>query len=132
MTVQRISGVGQCEVKDFGHSVQFELMLETGAPQAFVCGYEAMPKLVAGLKATAVAAEKMRNSQPGQLVELVQAYRATGSQTGYGQNRTIVIRFGTTEGLPIQIEMTRQIAEDTIGRLQTALTESSSKTKIDN
>jgi hypothetical protein len=105
-----------------GSAIQIDVAFSDGSSLSIECPYEKIPRLVQSVMAAASAAEKQQRAMPGERIEVNSPYIATESMTGRSPDGNLfAIRFQTTEGVPLEVAMPRDIAQQTVDRLAAEL-----------
>lgn len=94
----------------YGEAVQFEFEFADGSREKFHAACEEFPRIVSDLKGYAGIAERARHAPPGRAMEVVNPYQATEARTDR-VGPMIVVRFPTTDGIPVLIAMEVGVAE---------------------
>jgi hypothetical protein len=107
---------------DAGDAIQIEATLPDGSPIVLRTAYISAARLAQAVVQAAAIAEKIQKKMPGQGLELVSPYMATDVRSGASVDGTLVcLAFQTTEGVPIQLTMATNVAQETILRLSDEL-----------
>jgi hypothetical protein len=118
---RRVLGTVQGGPTQFAQSIRFDLKFEDGSVEPFHIRYEDLPKFVHALRAFGSIAEKARKAMPAQTIDLVTPYEVTNSMTGTASNGAIAIRFGTKDGIPLEVAMTRRQTKTLVEQLRSEL-----------
>lgn len=105
--VRHVTGGGPIK---YGEAVQFEFEFFDGSREKFHASCEEFPRIVSDLRGFAGIAERARAATPGRPVEVVNPYQATEARTDR-VGPMIVVRFPTTDGIPVLIAMEAAVAE---------------------
>jgi hypothetical protein len=105
--VRHVTGGGPIK---YGEAVQFEFEFADGSREKFHAACEEFPRIVSDLRGFAGIAERARRATPGRPVEVVNPYQATEARTDR-VGPMIVVRFPTTDGIPVLIAMEAAVAE---------------------
>jgi hypothetical protein len=105
--VRHVTGGGPIK---YGEAVQFEFEFADGSREKFHASCEEFPRIVSDLRGFAGIAERARRATPGRPVEVVNPYQATEARTDR-VGPMIVVRFPTTDGIPVLIAMEAAVAE---------------------
>ena len=105
--VRHVTGGGPIK---YGEAVQFEFEFADGSREKFHAACEEFPRIVSDLRGFAGIAERARRATPGRPVEVVNPYQATEARTDR-VGPMIVVRFPTTDGIPVLIAMEAGVAE---------------------
>jgi hypothetical protein len=117
--ILQVSHVGH---ESYGRTIIFQFNFANAPPEIFSCRADLYPKILSGLNAAGGLADKVRNAQPGSLVELSTPLKMTSAvRTGQAKDGTVAFEFGTEWGFPIQLSMSRDLTERTIELLQAEL-----------
>src|SRR5262249_42552701 len=106
-SVTRVSAGGPVE---FGNAVQFELAFADGGAEVYRAASRGFSQIVSELRGIAGVTERSKRASPGRPVEVINPYQATDARTDR-VGPMIVVRFPTTDGLPLLIAMDRHVAE---------------------
>lgn len=104
--VRHVTGGGPIK---YGEAVQFEFEFADGSREKFHAACDEFPRIVSDLRGFAGIAERAR-ATPGRPVEVVNPYQATEARTDR-VGPMIVVRFPTTDGIPVLIAMEAAVAE---------------------
>lgn len=105
--VRHVTGGGPIK---YGEAVQFEFEFADGSREKFHAACDEFPRIVSDLKGFAGIAERARRAGPGRPMEVVNPYQATEARTDR-VGPMIVVRFPTTDGIPVLIAMEAGVAE---------------------
>jgi hypothetical protein len=105
--VRHVAGGGPIK---YGEAVQFELEFADGSREKFHAACDEFPRIVSDLKGFAGIADRARRASPGRAMEVVNPYQATEARTDR-VGPMIVVRFPTTDGIPVLIAMEATVAE---------------------
>src|SRR6187200_720734 len=105
----------QVAVGNLGQTLRIEMQFEDETREQIYLGSELAPRLVQSLIQGAATAEKMRETESGNVVSTSTPWRVKDVRTGavVGTN-LFAIGFTTEEGPPLEIAMPRDVAEKTI------------------
>ena len=106
-TVKQVTGGGPIQ---YGAAVQFEFAFADGSRERFRAACEDFPKVVSDLRGFASITERARAASRTKPVEVVNPYQATEARTDR-VGPMIVVRFPTTDGLPLLVAMEASVAE---------------------
>jgi hypothetical protein len=115
--VRHVTGGGPIK---YGEAVQFEFEFADGSREKFHSACDEFPRIVSDLKGYAGIAERARRATPDRPMEVVNPYQATEARTDR-VGPMIVVRFPTTDGLPVLIAMETAIAEKLVLGLEREL-----------
>jgi len=116
--VRHVTGGGPIK---YGEAVQFEFEFADGSREKFHAHCDEFPRIVSDLRGFAGIAERARRASPGRPVEVVNPYQATEARTDR-VGPMIVVRFPTTDGIPVLIAMESAVAEKLMLGLERELT----------
>jgi hypothetical protein len=116
--VRHVTGGGPIK---YGEAVQFEFEFADGSREKFHAYCEEFPRIVSDLRGFAGIAERARRATPGRPVEVVNPYQATEARTDR-VGPMIVVRFPTTDGIPVLIAMEAAVAEKLMFGIERELT----------
>jgi hypothetical protein len=95
-------------VEDHGETVCFTLGTDDGAHE-FECAYGELPALVAGLQACGQAALQAKKAGPfGAMLSDTASPLQVRGEPRLGKThdgRSVVVQFGTTQGVPVMVSM---------------------------
>jgi hypothetical protein len=113
--------VGNPRSSDHGETTEFEAAFADGTKELLSCRLDTFAKIIVKLRNFAQAAAKMREGYTARvaLVSPFEVNRVTDSAVA--QNGMIAIEFGVTEGMPIQLAMTQDMARRTMELLGRSL-----------
>lgn len=107
----------QIAVGNQGQVLRIEVQFEDETKEQIDLGTELTPRFVQSLIQGAATAERMR-SQPGSTVSINMPWRARDVRTGAVVGTDLfAIGFATEEGPPVEIVVSRSLAEKTIRSL---------------
>lgn len=105
--VRHVTGGGPIK---YGEAVQFEFEFADGSREKFHAYCDEFPRIVSDLRGFSGIAERARRAAPGRPMEVVNPYQATEARTDR-VGPMIVVRFPTTDGIPVLIAMEATVAE---------------------
>jgi len=94
----------------YGEAVQFEFEFADGSREKFHAECGAFSRVVSDLKGFAGIAERARRATPDRPMEVVNPYQATEARTDR-IGPMLVVRFPTTDGIPVLMAMDAAVAE---------------------
>jgi hypothetical protein len=105
-----------------GHSLQFTIQCEDG-DHAFECRDDQLPKMIVHLRHFGELAARLRQAQPGTLMELNSVFTVSNvMRTGHTPDgKQVAIEFGIQDGFPMQLTMTPDQVRKTIEFLEEEL-----------
>ena len=105
--VYHVTGGGPIK---YGEAVQFEFEFADGSREKFHASCGAFSRVVSDLKGFAGIAERARRATPDRPMEVVNPYQATEARTDR-IGPMLVVRFPTTDGIPVLMAMDSGVAE---------------------
>jgi hypothetical protein len=105
--VRHVTGGGPIK---YGEAVQFEFEFADGSREHFHAHSDEFPRIVSDLKGFAGIVERARRASPGRPMEVVNPYQATEARVDR-VGPMIVVRFPTTDGIPVLMAMEAGVAE---------------------
>ena len=106
----------------FGEAVQFEFEFVDGSREKFHAARHDFPKIVSTLRGYARIAEQGRRASAARPVEVVNPYHATDVRTDT-VGPLIVMRFGTTDGIPVLMALEASLGARLASELERELAE---------
>jgi len=122
--VKHVTGGGPIK---YGEAVQFEFEFADGTREKFHAACDEFPRIVSDLRGFAGIAERTRRASPGRPVEVVNPYQASDVRTDR-VGPMIVVRFPTTDGIPVLIAMEAGTAEKLARGLERELSRTQQRT----
>lgn len=117
-----ISNVIQASAVDAGQAVEVTVELKDGTIETIRCEAHDAPNLVRALIQAAAAAEQLRKQLPGQPLSIERPFRATNVAVGEDvRGEEIVMKFSTTDALPVLVAMPKELAQRAISRLRASI-----------
>lgn len=105
--IRHVTGGGPIK---YGEAVQFEFEFADGSREQFHAHSDEFPRIVSDLKGFAGIVERARRASPGRPMEVVNPYQATEARVDR-VGPMIVVRFPTTDGIPVLMAMEAGVAE---------------------
>jgi len=133
MTDRRITAVENAESVAHGHAVRLEFTFSDGSREWLELGAETLAQFIIRLRTVAETAERARRAQPGQTTELVHTFTGTDVFAGTDiSSGDVVLRFATTDQVPVMIAMSKELARATTARIAGELNRSRPKSQPDH
>ena len=105
--VRHVTGGGPIK---YGEAVQFEFEFADGSRERFHAHSDEFPRIVSDLRGFAGIVERARRASPGRPMEVVNPYQATEARVDR-VGPMVVVRFPTTDGIPVLMAMETGVAE---------------------
>jgi hypothetical protein len=105
-----------------GHIIRLEFDFADGERETITFGTEMLSSLAQSLIQAGLAAEKMRNAQPGSIVSIEQMWTAREVRVGTAPSANLIVaQFATREGPPVGVAMSHNLTRKTIELLMAEL-----------
>jgi hypothetical protein len=107
---------------DSGDMIQLETIIDGGSALILRAEYRNVSRLTQAILQAARIAEQKQKAIPNQDIQLVSPWAAVGMESGLSTGGKLVgVLYRTTEGVPIELTMSPELAHETIQRLQSEL-----------
>ena len=107
---------------DSGDMIQLETIIDGGSRLILRAEYRNVSRLTQAILQAARIAEQKQKAIPNQDIQLVSPWAAVGMESGLSTGGKLVgVLYRTTEGVPIELTMSPELAHETIQRLQSEL-----------
>ena len=117
-----IKRVNRWASSDSGDMIQLETIIDGGSRLILRAEYRNVSRLTQAILQAARIAEQKQKAIPNQGIQLVSPWAAVGMESGLSTGGKLVgVLYRTTEGVPIELTMSPELAHETIQRLQSEL-----------
>ena len=107
---------------DSGDMIQLETIIDGGSRLILRAEYRNVSRLTQAILQAARIAEQKQKAITNQDIQLVSPWGAVGMESGLSTGGKLVgVLYRTTEGVPIELTMSPELAHETIQRLQSEL-----------
>jgi hypothetical protein len=120
--IHMIKRVARWAASDRGDVIQLETIDENQKPVILRMEFQDVSRFAQAVVSAAMIAEQRQRTIPNQDLKVVSPWMAVEIQSGTsGDGKIVALIFQTTEGVPIEVAMSPEIARETIGLLSTEL-----------
>jgi len=120
--IHTIKRVAQWAASDRGDVIQLETIDENQKPVILRMEFQDVSRFAQAVVRAAMIAEQRQGAIPKQDLKVVSPWMAVEIDSGTsGDGKIVALIFQTTEGVPIEVAMSPEIARKTIGLLSTEL-----------
>jgi hypothetical protein len=107
---------------DSGDMIELETIIDGGSALILRAEYQNVSRLTQAVRQAARIAEQKQKAVPHQDIQLSSPWRTVSMESGLSAGgRFVVALYRTTEGVPIELTMSPELARETIERLQSEL-----------
>jgi hypothetical protein len=107
---------------DRGDAIQLETIVEDGSQLILRSEYKDISRLTQAIIQAARIAEQKQQAIPNQDIELMSPWMAISMESGVSTDGKLVgLVYRTTEGVPLELTMSPELARETIERLSSEL-----------
>ena len=107
---------------DLGDEIQLETTIEDGSLVVLRSEYRDVPRLMLAIREGAAIAEQKQNLIPDSEIRMFSPWEATAVDTGLSPQGDLVgLHYQTTEGVPIELALSKELARETVERLSAEL-----------
>jgi hypothetical protein len=121
-SVHFIKRVTRWSSSDDGEIIQLETVASDGSQVILQMAYRYAPRFVQATIQAASIAEQIQTRMPGQGLEMTCPYMATNVWTAVSiDGKSVGLGFQTTDGVPVLVSLTREVARKAIAQLSEQL-----------